>query len=467
MLLNVIAWFIWFITGAGLGVLTNPLRFNRYRDRRWDWTEVLVGILGAFLGGFILNQIGFVSITDFNPWSLIAAPIGALVLIFIYRLFQHDERNRVRRAGIYQPELIADLEARTAIKNEEKPVVRVIREPVRVDDRLLLAAILFIPFLDMLLFRVRIPDISQNPPDFGVVDTYSNEYGKLDYLVYAPAAVSDNTELPLVMVLHGCTQDPTMLESGAGMTEVADANNFLLVYPQQNAAASPHRCWNWYSPRNQARDSGEPSLLMGIVEEVRQNYSVDASRIYVTGLSSGGAMTSILASCYPDVFAAAAVHSGMGYKSANSVFQALIAPFNGNQMPPDAAGQAAHACSGNSNRPIPVMVYHGTADTVVFHVNAGDTLEQFAQMNDFADDGQDNNSVQAIPTNTLTQEPPDAHPYTIEDFAYNGQLLFQVYSIGDMGHMWGGGTGRFPVSDPQAPNASQIFWDFMSAYTLP
>ena len=467
MLLNLIAWFIWFIIGAVIGVLTNPLRFNRYRDRRWDWTEVLVGILGAFIGVFILSQIGFVSVTDFHPWSLIAAPIGALLFIFIYRLFQHDERTRVRRVGIYRSELISELEARTAIANEEKPVVRVVREPVHLDNGLLLAAILLLPFLDMLLFRVRMPDISQNPPDFGVVDTYSNEYGELDYLVYTPRGYTDTSELPLMLLLHGCVQDPTMLELGAGMTEVADANNFMVVYPQQNAAASPHRCWNWYQPRNQARDSGEPSLLLGIVEEVRQNYSVDASRIYVAGLSSGGAMTSILASCYPDVFAAAAVHSGMGYKSANSVFQALIAPFAGNQMPPDAAGQAAYACSNNTNRTIPVIIFHGTADTIVFHVNAGDTLEQFTQMNDFADDGQDNNTIQVIPTNSVTHEPPDAHAYTIEDFAYNDQLLLQVYSIGNMGHMWGGGTGRFPVSDPQAPNASQIFWDFLSSYTLP
>jgi poly(hydroxyalkanoate) depolymerase family esterase len=330
----------------------------------------------------------------------------------------------------------------------------------------LVAMIMLIPFLDLAMLRLKLPSISQMPPDFGVVESYSNEYGKLDYLVYTPAAYDGAEEIPMLLMLHGCTQTPQTIETASGMTQIADANNFVLVYPQQNANASPHRCWNWYHPQNQTRETGEPSLLMGIVNQVQENYAVDAGRIYVTGLSSGGAMTSILASCFPDVFAAAAVHSGMAYKSANSVIQAIIAPFRGNQTPPNLAGEAAYACSGTQGQTIPTLIMHGTVDSVVFPINADHTLIEMAQLNDLQDDGQDNDSVRPEPTNVQRQQVEGGHAYTVEDYVYDGELLLQTYRVENMGHTWAGGTGIFPQSDPKAPNASQIFWDFMSAYRL-
>jgi poly(hydroxyalkanoate) depolymerase family esterase len=456
MFMNFLAWLIWLIIGALVGLLTGATSEN---PRRRNY-EILVGILGAFLAAFIFNRFGFVGITDFHPGNLLFAPIGALVMIFLYRYLARRYLAREDHSrGVYTDELVEKVE-------EKRQEQRVIRRPVYFHRGFIVMSILLMPLLDWLLLRLSIPDLSQRTPPFGTVERYQSEEGQLEYLVYRPETAAADAEMPLVLALHGCTQDPFMLEAASGLKSLADTEQFMLIYPQQNANASPHRCWNWYEPRNQSRETGEASMLAGIVRQVSENYAVDDSRIYVTGLSSGGAMTSILASCFPDLFAAAAVHSGMAYKSANSAAQALIAPISGNQTPPNVAGEAAYNCSGTQNQTIPVLVLHGTSDTVVFPINGRHTLEEFAQMNDFEDDGEDNDSVQAAPSNSQSQQVEGGHIYTIEDYVYNGELLMQVYIVDGLQHMWSGGTGIYPLSDPKAPNATEIFWNFMSQYQL-
>jgi poly(hydroxyalkanoate) depolymerase family esterase len=456
MFMNLLAWLIWLIIGAIIGLIAGASSEN---PRRRNY-EVLIGILGAFLAAFIFNRFGFVGITDFHPGNLLVAPIGAILLIALYRYLARRYLTRIDYSrGVYTSELVEKVEEK---RQEEK----IVRRPVYFHRGFILMSILLLPLLDLLLLRLSIPDISQANAPFGIVESYQSEEGQLNYLVYRPETAAADAEIPLVLALHGCTQDPFMLEASSGLKNLADTQGFMLIYPQQNANASPHRCWNWYEPRNQARETGEPSMLAGIVRQVSESYAVDDSRIYVTGLSSGGAMTSILASCFPDLFAAAAVHSGMAYKSANSAAQALIAPFSGNQTPPNIAGEEAYRCSGTQNQTIPMLMLHGTADTVVFPINGRHTLEEFAQLNDFEDDGEDNDSVQAVPTNTQTQQVEGGHSYIVEDYNYNGELLMQAYIVDGLQHMWSGGTGIYPLSDPKAPNATQIFWDFMSQYQL-
>ena len=109
---------------------------------------------------------------------------------------------------------------------------------------------------------------------------------------------------------------------------------------------------------------------------------------------------------------------------------------------------------------------HGTIDSVVVPVNADDTLEQMAQMDDYADDGADNDSVLAQPTSTETRQVEGGHTYTVENFEFGGELLLQRYLIDGLWHMWSGGSGIPPLSDPQSPNASQIFWDFFQSHPM-
>src|ERR1039458_4123922 len=145
-------------------------------------------------------------------------------------------------------------------------------------------------------------------------------------LVHVPRGLDAATPAPLVCMLHGCTQDPATFAAATLMNDAADRHGFVVVYPGQDRGDHPLRCWNWLLPEHQQRDVGEPAAITGIVCELIETNSqctVDPGRVFVAGLSSGGAMAAILAACYPDVFAAVAVHSGLAYSSANSIGSAF------------------------------------------------------------------------------------------------------------------------------------------------
>lgn len=476
MIHYLILWISCLLIGLFIGFAMSVIT----RTRRRRWVDSLVGVAGAFIGGFFYNLVKTVGITDFNPWSLPAAAFASLMFLSVFRWvnrreqpfgitkedFDEDKivvvRDLPAEEGL-RDELSADAAPPPEFTDEEvETKIRVGHEYVPALVPILF--IVFLPILDMLMLYLRFPDISQQTAPFGTVETHTGEAGQLKYLVYAPSNSAES--MPLLLMLHGCTQDPYILEAASGMKNLADANSFILVYPQQNFMSSPHRCWNWYNRANQMRDTGEAALLAGIVNDVKAAYNVDTNRVYLAGISSGGAMTSILASCYPDMFAAGAVHSGMAYEASTNFIEALLAPITGSATPPPQAGQDAYACSGQQNQTIPMIVLQGREDDVVHHENGLDTIEQFAQMNDLADDGSDNDSVNAEFTSGEPQEVEGGYSYTIANFEFNGELLLQYYSIEGLNHMWSGGTGIFPLSDPKAPNASQIFWDFLSAHSL-
>lgn len=299
--------------------------------------------------------------------------------------------------------------------------------------------------------------------DFGV---YGNLYGAREYQVWVPAGYDPAQPRPLLLVLHGCVNGPNLMGEASGFNDVADVEGYLTVYPRQNVSANPTRCWNWQLPVNQARGSGEASILAGIVDAVKAGYSIDASRVYVTGISAGGAMTSIMLACYSDVFAAGAVHSGGMYKAATTVSGSAYALLAGSIYSPDSNGRSAWQCSGSpSPRPIPLLVFHGSADTTVNPLNGQQAVRQFLQTNDLADDGIDNDSVKYVPTSTIAGQVPGGRAYTIYNYSYGGRLLAQHYVVHGMGHAWSGSDSGLPFTDPSGPDATVITWAFLKGYT--
>ena len=143
-----------------------------------------------------------------------------------------------------------------------------------------------------------------------------------DYRLYVPRGYVKGKPMPLVVMLHGCKQDPESFAAGTRMNRLADEYGFLVLYPRQSVLANGYSCWNWFDPSTQTR-GGEAAIVMAMVDDVRARYSVDAERIYVAGISAGGAFAAILASCYADVFAAAAVHSGFPYGVADNPIAGL------------------------------------------------------------------------------------------------------------------------------------------------
>lgn len=280
-----------------------------------------------------------------------------------------------------------------------------------------------------------------------------------DYRLYVPDNLAPGSPRPLVVMLHGCKQEPDDFAAGTRMNALADREGFLVLYPKQDAASNIDRCWNWFDSFSQNR-LGEAAIIMGMVEEVAGEYPVDRRRIYVAGLSAGGAMAAVLASCYADVFAAAAVHSGVAYKAATAPWEALSALEKGSRTAPDTGGRDAWKCSKSTRRPIPVAIFQGEADERVRPVNADHLVRQFAQMGDLADDGRDNDSVKAAPTATTLEQQPQGHAYLLREYRYGGKMMIQEIRVQGMGHAWSGGDDAKPYNDAAGPDATQLMWRF-------
>lgn len=286
-----------------------------------------------------------------------------------------------------------------------------------------------------------------------------------DYRLYIPSAYRQGQSIPLVVMLHGCKQNPENFAAGTRMNELAEKKHFLVLYPRQDIYSNIDHCWNWFDYLDQ-RGLGEAAIITGMVEKIGKTYSVDRRRIYVAGLSAGAAMTAILASCYSNLFAAAAIHSGVEYEAATVPWEAATALTRGGFTPPDTAGKDAYRCSGSAQRPMPVVVFHGDADQRVAPVNAEQIVRQFAQMNDYADDGKDNGTVKSIPTAVTPGQVPNGRSYTVKEYRYGEKLLLQEYRVHGMGHAWSGGDDKQePHNDPLGPDASALIWEFFSQHS--
>ena len=295
--------------------------------------------------------------------------------------------------------------------------------------------------------------------------TFSHAPGSRPYKLYVPRNYSGGTPTPLLVALHGCTQDPDNFAAGTHFNTLADDYNFLVLYPQQSNAANLNRCWNWFIPANQERGSGEPAILAGMVDSIRSKYSVDPNRIYITGMSAGGAMAVIMGACYPDYFAAIGVHSGLEYRAAFDLVSAQLAMTRGGPDP-RGQGQLAYLSAGSAARVLPVVAFHGTADYTVSPVNGDQVIQQFIATDDYADDGIANNSVSAIPSSVQNGQVPGGYSYTISTYSYRDQALMQHYQINGMGHAWSGGSAPPPATfvDPRGPDAAWLMWNFFAAH---
>ena len=249
-----------------------------------------------------------------------------------------------------------------------------------------------------------------------VIGTVSTAAGSRNYKLWVPAGYTGSAAVPLVMMLHGCTQNPDDFAAGTGMNAVAEANTCLVVYPEQLSNADQSKCWKWFESSSQARGAGEPSILAAIVNKIRASYNVDAQRTYVAGLSAGGAMAVIMGATYPDLFAAIGVGSGLEYKAATNQTTAWTVMRQGGPDP-NQQGYAAYQAMGAAKRRVRAIVFHGTSDYTVYPVNGDQVLTQWAQTNDYIDDGSDNNSVDATADSTTTGTVTNGYSYT--KYVYN------------------------------------------------
>jgi poly(hydroxyalkanoate) depolymerase family esterase len=265
--------------------------------------------------------------------------------------------------------------------------------------------------------------------------SFTNAAGTRAYKLYIPSSYTGQP-MPLVVMLHGCTQDPDDFAKGTQMNMLAEELHCLVVYPAQSQQANASRCWNWFSAADQTRGQGEPSIIAGISETIIHNYAVDKKQVYVAGLSAGGAMATIMGTLYPDLYAAVGVHSGLPFASAHDLPSALAA-MKGN------FGRSQPAPSA-----IPIIVFHGDKDTTVHPANGDELIKQGAHQH----------------SKDIVVEPgrvPNGHSYTrTVHQREDGTALAEQWLIHGAGHAWSGGSAHGSYTDGKGPDASREMMRF-------
>ena len=298
--------------------------------------------------------------------------------------------------------------------------------------------------LDIRPGRTRVRPMPAPAPDGARFEerTFSNGAGSRTYKVYVPSGHS-GAALPVIVMLHGCTQDPDDFAAGTRMNEIAEEQRFLVVYPRQSQSANMQKCWNWFNAADQQRGAGEPSLIAGIALDAVAEFSADPGRVYVAGLSAGGAAAAVLAATYPDVFAAVGIHSGLAHGAAFDIPSAFAA----------MSGKVVAPGAGNSGAAIPTIVFHGDSDRTVNSVNADRAI------------------AQARPEQTLRRtvtsgKTPAGMSYTRSiEFDGEERAILEQWTLHGAGHAWSGGSPAGSYVDPRGPDASREMTRFFLSHT--
>jgi poly(hydroxyalkanoate) depolymerase family esterase len=295
----------------------------------------------------------------------------------------------------------------------------------------------------------------ETPPQNGtaqsfVAGSYTNGHGTRDYKLKIPSGYRGQP-LPLIVMLHGCTQDPDDFAAGTRMNEIAEQYDCFVVYPSQPQAANPSRCWNWFEPQHQQRDAGEPSLIAGITRQVMKTHRIDPRQVFIAGMSAGGAMAVIMAATYPELYAAAGVHSGLPYRAAKNVFAALTAM---------RGGAASAAAAAKRDTSIPIIVFHGDEDSTV-HPRNGEQIVSRSLATAEADDAAhaaDSAGPAAPSVRDCAESAGDSSGRSYARTVHRdaaGNAVAEHWVVHGAGHAWAGGSQTGSFTDPQGPDASR------------
>lgn len=292
--------------------------------------------------------------------------------------------------------------------------------------------------------------------------------GSRTYAVYTPSGLPSGTAVPLVVVLHGCTQSVADAALGTGVNALADREGFVALYPVQSVQDNRGRCWNWFDRRNQHRGSGEPAEIAWITEQVLSRIggaTLDRNRVHVMGLSAGGAMTGILAATYPDLYASVGIHSATQYRAARNAISALLAMRYGGPDP-QRQGRLAYAAMGPRARVVPVIVFQGDADRIVWPVNGDQVARQWLATSRLAS-GEATGLDFARPSAMHDDRAPGGLAYSVRTWNDNaGHPVVQYWTVSDLGHAWSGGARGASYTDPRGPDATEAMYDFFGRSRL-
>jgi poly(hydroxyalkanoate) depolymerase family esterase len=276
--------------------------------------------------------------------------------------------------------------------------------------------------------------------------SHAEAAGTREYKLFIPSHPS--APAPLIVMLHGCTQNPDDFAAGTGMNELAERVGLYVAYPAQSRQAHAQRCWNWYEPRDQGRGAGEPAIIAGLTRAVTAAHPIDPARVYIAGLSAGGAAALNIARAYPDLYAAVGVHSGLAAGCARDLGSALMAmqvgaPGLGTTTPFGAPAAATR---------VPTIIFHGEEDGTVSVRNADQVLAQA--------------SIAGLTARSETIE-GRGHPFTRTRYRdESGRVIVEDWRVRGAGHAWSGGRPEGSYTDREGPDASRAMLDFFAEHRL-
>jgi poly(hydroxyalkanoate) depolymerase family esterase len=278
------------------------------------------------------------------------------------------------------------------------------------------------------------------------------------FKLYVPSG-NNGQPLPMIVMLHGAQQDPDDFAAGTEMNAAPEAQGYIVVYPEQSEGANPLRCWNWFRPADQMRESGETAMVAALTREVMAICNVDDARVYVAGMSAGGAMAVNLAVTHPDLYAAAAIHSGVAFGVADEPLSALCAMNDGMgkvRLPETLSDEARP-------RTVPLIVFHGDSDDTV-HPRNSDQIVAMSRLL-LGDPGDTQSPALTHVENAENAE--NGHAYTRHVFHdHEGVPIGEQWLVHGLGHAWSGGHPGGTHTDVRGPHATREVVRFFGQFAL-
>jgi poly(hydroxyalkanoate) depolymerase family esterase len=274
----------------------------------------------------------------------------------------------------------------------------------------------------------------RSPPRSGTFEdhSFSNAAGRRRYKLYVPSSYKGEAT-PLIIMLHGCTQSPEDFAAGTRMNGLAEEQTFIVAYPEQSKSANAAKCWNWFNASQQQRGHGEPSLIAGITRQIMRDFAIAPERIYIAGLSAGGAAAAVMGATYPDLYAAVGIHSGLACGAAHDMPSAFAAMQH---------GRIASSDADQTGPTVPTIVFHGDRDTTVNPVNADHIIAQ--------------SGASTLTTKVSRGKSSGGLGYTRTigiDSA--GRIVLEQWVLHGAGHAWSGGSAEGSYTEPRGPDASR------------
>ncbi|HEU0204060.1 MAG TPA: PHB depolymerase family esterase [Burkholderiaceae bacterium] len=291
-------------------------------------------------------------------------------------------------------------------------------------------------------------EVHDQPGEF-ITGSYTNPAGTRPYKLYVPARNAEGAR-SLVVMLHGCTQTADDFATGTRMNALAEERHFLVLYPAQTQAASHARCWNWFKHSDDPLTQGEAAIIAGMTRAIISGHGIDRRRVYVAGLSAGGAMAAVLGATCPALYAGVGIHSGLANGSAHDL-QSAFAAMRG--LP---ASQGRSTAAAPTSPAQPIIVFHGDRDTTVHPRNGEQVVSQSV----------DRRATSSAGATIEQGRIPDGHAYT-RTIHYDraGRPALEHWLVHGAGHAWFGGSPNGSMTDPKGPDAARemIRFFFQSA----